>query len=204
MSSALSSVSELSQGTVLAAFQLHSFIQTGHHHASIIPKDLRAIIAHITSACPVPKNAELQVPTTRATRSGSATTSRESSVSAETSFPTVAWLANWAIDRTALRSDVKSFEQRIRPFTITPSTSRQGSSTTEEIPRSMAGSNSSSSAAAHDQQDNNYQDSGFSEKQYKAMQAMIGAALSRPPASGAPPGGLPGPNVQPEAQLGRP
>ena len=204
MSSPLSSVSELSQSTVLAAYQLHSFIRTGHQHVSTtIPEDLRAIIAHIISHCPVPANAPLQVPTARTTRAGSAAASRESSV--DDTSPTVAWLANWAVDRSSLRADVRSFEQRVRPFTITPpSDSRQGSATTEEIPRSMASNNSSGASSSGAQnQDDNYQGSGFSERQYLAMQAMINAALARPQApSGAPPGGNPpGPSGPPGSNL---
>ena len=114
------------------------------------------------------------------TRAGSVVASRKSSVSADS--PTIAWLANWAVDRSFLRADVKSFKQHMRPFIITPpSNSRQGSATTEEIPRTMA----SNSGAQQD--NNNFQDSGFSERQYRAMQAMITAALARPQAGAAPP-----------------
>ena len=189
MSSPLSSfpVAELSQSVILAAFQLDSFLRSGHQYISLIPEDLHAIIAHIISNCPLPANAPLQIPTARTTRAGSTAASRESSVSEDTS-PAVAWVADWAVDRSRLRSDIRSFEQRIRPFTITPpSESRQGSATTEEIPRTMASNSSSSGAQQQQQDDNDFQGSGFSERQYRAMQAMITAALARPQAGGAPP-----------------
>ena len=204
MSSPLSSVSELSQSTILAAYQLDSFLRTGHQHIVLIPEDLRAIIAHIISNCPLPANAPLQIPTARTTRAGSAAASRESSVSEDTS-PAVAWVANWAVDRSSLRADVRSFEQRVRPFTITPpSESRQSSATTEEIPRTMASNNhpSGASSSGAQNQDDNYQGSGFSERQYRAMQAMITAALARPQA-GAPPDRSEPSSLQQDAVPGR-
>ena len=180
MSSPLSLVTDLSQSTILAAYQLDSFLQASHQHIALIPEDLRAIIAHIVSNYPLPANAPLQIPTARTTRAGSAAASRKSSVSKDTSSPAVAWVADWAIDRSRLRSNVRSFKQRVRPFTITPpSNSQRGSATTKEIPRTMA-SNSSGGSNSGAQNDNNYQDSGFSERQYQAMQAMITAALARP------------------------
>ncbi len=158
----------------------------------------------------------MQEPSARTTRAGSA--SREASVD-EGSTPLAAWLANWAVDKSSLRADVKEFERHTQNLTITPpASSRQGSSSqpshqstrrssaaTEEIPRTFGlsegmasgernndnGGNASTPQGqqnAQPQDPNNYLDTGFSEKQYKALQAMLGV---RPSQNGGTPGGNP-------------
>ena len=199
---------------MLAAFQLESFIKTGHSHVGIIPENLRVVIAQITSNHDRPPNAPLQAPSARTTRAGSAVASRENSVSAdERAAPPIAWISSWAIDKASLRADVKSFEEHIRHLASTPPiSSRQGSATTEEIVRESPPANmpndgrressaSSGNAQGPPQDPNDYLGTGFSERQYRALQAMLGRPPGEPP--GVPPAGGPPNQIPADVPFGR-
>ena len=110
--------------------------------------------------------------------------------------PPVAWEARWAVDKASLRSDVKAFEERIRHLGITPpisSSSRRNSTTTEEIPRHDM-SQEPQQGQQGQQDPNNFNNTGFSEQQWRSLQSLLrGGPDDRPP-----PGG-PGPAPQAEA-----
>ena len=201
---------DLDQNTILATYQLESFLRSGHNYTSIISESLRVIIAHITSSCARLSNIPLQAPTKRTTRAGSAAAARESSV-AEDSAP-VAWNSRWTVDKTSLRADVKAFEEHIRHLVITPPTSsRRDLATIEEIIRNTPPvgmsqerrtSNAGRQPPPQGQPDpNNFNNTGFSEQQWRSFQSLLHDGPDDRPLGGG--GGTPAPQ-QAEALPGRP
>ena len=128
---------------VHSAFELRAFLQTGHQHASRIPKELLAAIEHITSTNETPASLRRAEPASDTASTGSAIDfGNRRGRSKPKEFP--AWPQYWALDKTALRKDIKIFAAAVNHLHPTPSDSFLASTTHPEPETPSAASFSAS------------------------------------------------------------
>ena len=96
----------LKNKVVAAAFQLESFLFSGHKDSSVISESTRTIIEHITSVYPRPLALSRQ---DSVSDSASFSESGERRRRSEAKKKPI-WPQNWANDRPCIRKNVKDFD----------------------------------------------------------------------------------------------